>query len=335
MNKILIVGPAWIGDMVMAQSLFKLLKIEYPHASIDVLAPGWSLPILKRMPEVTAGIAMPLGHGQLNLKARYQLGKTLGAATYDTAIVLPNSFKSALIPFWAKIPVRIGWRGEMRYVLLNDIRILNAERYPLMIERFMALGLKNKADIAKPYPHPSLHFSTQTQTDVLTKYGLSNTAPILALCPGAEFGPAKRWPENYYAEVARQKMAEGWQVWILGSAKDGPVAEKIMEETGQKCVNLTGRTDLVEAIDLLSLSKVVLTNDSGLMHIAAAVNTPILAIYGPTSTGFTPPLHPKAQVLQLNLPCQPCFQRECPLLHHRCMQDLKPVTVLQTLEGLC
>jgi len=320
---ILIVGPAWVGDMVMAQCLFKLLKHEQPMATIDVLAPSWSLPLLSRMPEVRNTIVMTLGHGRVGLVERYRLGKTLCNNNYDQAIVLPNSWKSALIPWFARIPIRTGWRGEMRYGLLNDCRVLDKKRYPLMIERFMALGLLPDANIPTSYPIPSLQTSHEEQAKALQKHRLSTNVPVLALCPGAEFGPAKRWPEEHYAEVAKAKIAEGWQVWIFGSPKDNEVAEKIIQLTGEGCVNLAGKTTLEEAIDLLALSTTVVTNDSGLMHIAAALHKPLVALYGPTTPSFTPPLDSNAKILSLSLDCQPCFKRVCPLKHHRCMVELK------------
>lgn len=333
-NKILIVGPAWVGDMVMAQSLFKLIKKLNPQTEIDVLAPAWSLPLLERMPEVSSGIIMTLGHGQLNLRERYRLGKSLRAKKYAQAIVLPNSFKSALVPFFARIPQRTGWQRELRSLIMNDARRLDPKKYPLMIERFMALGLSAKEDLRGEHLLPSLSFSPATQEAALKRLALQANGPILALCPGAEFGPAKRWPEEYYAEIANAKLAAGWTVWLLGSPKDTQTCEKIMALTQQRCINLTGKTNLVEAVDLLSLASTVVSNDSGLMHIAAAVNKPLVAIYGPTSTTYTPPLHAHAKVLQLSLECQPCFQRECPLQHQRCMRDLKPQQVLHAMSEL-
>lgn len=324
MSKILIVGPAWVGDMVMAQCLFKLLKQRQPTAQIDVLAPAWSLPLLARMPEVSSAIVMPIGHGPFALKARYQLGKSLREKNYTQAIVLPNSFKSALIPFFAKIPLRTGWRGEMRYGVLNDIRQLDKQRYPLMIERFMALGLSANETLPSEYPIPELQSHPKS----------SPTRPILALCPGAEFGPAKRWPEEYYAEIANAKIKAGWEIWLFGSAKDAVVAERIMELTQAGCINYTGKTKLEEAVDLLSLATVVVSNDSGLMHIAAALKKPLIVLYGPTSASFTPPLHAQAKILSLALQCQPCFQRECPLKHNQCMRDLHPHTVLSAMEQI-
>lgn len=331
-KKVLIVGPAWVGDMVMAQSLFKLIKAQDPQLEIDVLAPAWSLPLLSRMPEVSGSIVMPFGHGELKLRERYHLGKSLRAKQYDQAIVLPNSFKSALVPFFAKIPKRTGWVGEMRYGMLNDVRRLDKKRYALMIERFMALALPPKASIPAPYPLPSLMILQDALTQTLTRHQINlSTRPILALCPGAEFGPAKRWPESYYAEVANEKIRDGWDVWLFGSPKDSVVADMIMTLTQQRCVNFTGKTQLEEAIDLLSLATAVVTNDSGLMHIAAALQKPLVAIYGPTSTAFTPPLNAEASVVTLKLDCQPCFQRECPLKHHRCMKELTPQKVIDML----
>ncbi len=333
-KKILIVGPAWVGDMVMAQCLFKLLKQRDPHVVIDVLAPAWSLPLLARMPEVSNAIVMSLGHGQLGLYERYRLAKRLRENKYDQAIVLPNSFKSALVLWWARIPVRTGWRGEMRYFILNDIRHLDKKRYPLMIERFMALGLNKNEKLPEVYPLPDLNISPVSQRIALSNHQLINPVkPVLALCPGAEFGPAKQWPENYYADVANVKLEEGWDVWIFGSPKDHPVAERIREATGERAVNLAGKTKLEEAVDLLSLANVIVSNDSGLMHIGAALHKPLIAVYGPTSASFTPPLYKNAKVLSLKLDCQPCFQRTCPLQHHRCMQELKPAIVLATMSS--
>lgn len=331
-KKILIVGPAWVGDMVMAHCLFKLLKQQEPSSVIDVLAPKWSLPLLSRMPEVSNMIEMTIDHGQLALRERYCMGKALRKHKYDQAIVLPNSFKSALIPWFARIPRRTGWRGEMRYGLLNDCRILDKKRYSLMIERFMALGIKPNANLLTPYPVPSLKTSVADQNKALAKHDINfSKAPLLILCPGAEFGPAKRWPEHYYAAVANKKLAQHWQVWILGSSKDSEVAAKIMELTHGRCFNLTGKTTLEEAIDLLALATSILTNDSGLMHIAAALNKPLVAVYGPTTSSFTPPLHKTAKIVSLNLSCQPCFKRICPLEHHHCMKKLTPDLIVNEL----
>lgn len=333
-NKILIIGPAWVGDMVMAQCLFKLLKQRQPDVIIDVLAPAWSLPLLSRMPEVSNSIVMPIEHGELALAERYRIGKQLREKKYQQAIVLPNSFKSALIPWWANIPIRTGWRRELRYGVLNDLRKLDKTRYPLTVEQYMALGLKTHEALPKEYPQPELAISNTMREATQKKFHLTLEQPVLVLCPGAEFGSAKRWPEAHYAFLAWEKLQAGWQVWLLGSPKDQAVADRIMELTEQRCINLTGKTTLEEALDLISFARVVVSNDSGLMHIASALQKPLIAIYGPTSDKVTPPLNKKATVLTLSLSCQPCFKRECPLKHHHCMQQLAPEKVLNAMEGM-
>jgi heptosyltransferase-2 len=321
--------------MVMAQSLFIALRHQYTHCQIDVLAPHWTKELLAHMPQVNKIIDMPLGHGVLDLKTRYQLGKQLRTENYDQAIVLPNSFKSALIPFFARIPQRTGWRGEMRYGLLNDIRILNKEHYPRMVERFVALAFKPNENFT--VASPQLSVSTQGSENALAKYHLHKEQPILVLCPGAEFGPAKRWPAEYYTHVAKQKINEGWQVWLMGSKNDQTITATIYHgvPTEQQCAihDLAGQTSIAEAIDLLSLASAVVTNDSGLLHIACALNRKVVAIYGSTSPTFTPPLG-KAKIERLNIECSPCFERTCPLGHLKCLRELTPHNVLASLTQL-
>lgn len=343
--KILIVGPSWVGDMVMAQSLFKELKRLHPKCSIDVLAPAWSKPLLDRMPEVARGIDMPVGHGQLLLGERYRLGVKLRAEKYDWAILLPNSLKSALIPAFAEIETRTGWRGEWRYGLLNDIRKLNKKRYPLMVQRFIALahpvGTKLPSR-ALDFPQPELVVDANLLSDVLAKYELNTERPVLVLCPGAEFGPAKRWPEQHYAEVASKKIAAGWQVWLMGSQKDREVCDTIRayqnSDAQSHCYNLAGVTALAEAIDLMSQADCVVSNDSGLMHIAAALGRPLVGVYGSTSPQFTPPLSEQVSIESVDVECRPCFQRECPKApesgHMKCLQDLSAQKVLAAVDEL-
>lgn len=335
---ILIVGPAWIGDMVMAQSLFKVLKQRNPHVRLDVLASPWTLPLLARMPEVDNTIEMPLGHGALDFGTRRKLGEFLSGIGYEQAIVLPNSFKSALVPAFAGIPERTGWRGEMRYFLINDIRLLSKRRYPKMVQRYLALAYPPDAALPEKYPRPALRVDPLAIPQLFTKFALSEERPVLILCPGAEFGPAKRWPEAYFAQVAAQKIAEGWQVWLLGSAKDQPVAQSICDlvpsASRAHCLNLAGVTRLDEAIDLMSMASAVVSNDSGLMHVAAALARPMVVVYGSTSPDFTPPLADAVKVLSVPVDCGPCFKRECPKGHLRCLNDLLPERVLRALDEL-
>ena len=333
MSSILIIAPSWVGDMVMAQSLFKVLKAQKPGCNIDVLAPGWTLPLLERMPEVRNAIDMPLGHGELKLGVRRRLGIRLRSSDYEQAIVLPNSLKSALIPFWAKIPQRTGYVGEMRQWLLNDCRKLDRKRLPMMVQRFVVLGLPDGATLSGPVSDPRLVTSEEHSRAALGSLGIrQNGNPVLALCPGAEFGPAKQWPEEYYAKIAQLWLDKGWHVWLFGSANDRPVCDTINTITDNACENLAGRTRLGDAIDLLALASFVLTNDSGLMHIAAALQRPMVAIFGSSDPAFTPPLSETAQVERLGLDCSPCFKRECPLGHLNCLKQLSPERVTSAMR---
>jgi len=334
---ILIIGPSWVGDMVMAQTLFQCLQQRHPGCVIDVLAPEWSRPILERMPEVRQTLSFPLGHGVLEIATRRKIGKGL-SGQYDQAILLPNSLKSALVPFFAGIPKRTGWKGELRYGLLNDIRVLDKQRYPLMIERFMALAFEPDAELPKPYPRPSLQIDPTSRDAALAKFGLGLDRPVLALCPGAEFGEAKRWPAEHYAKVAELKIREGWQVWLFGSKNDHPGGEelrlRLIPGLREECTNLSGATSLAEAIDLLSCAGAVVANDSGLMHVAAALNRPLVAVYGSTSPEFTPPLAEHVEIVSLGLDCSPCFDRTCRFGHYNCLRELKPRPVVAALDRL-
>ncbi len=317
--------------MVMAQSLFITLKNARPNCQIEVLAPAWSLALLERMPEVDKAIAMPLLHGQFGFFDRIKLGKKLRSNHYDQAILLPNSWKSALIPFVATIPVRTGYMRECRWGLLNDVRWLDKNLLTMTVQRFVALGLPKTAALPPECPIPRIVINEEQQNQVIEKFKLTCSEKILALCPGAEYGEAKRWPASYYAEVAKQKIAQGWQVWLFGSDKDKATAEQINQEVSGACIDFTGRTSLAEAVDLMSLVDVVVSNDSGLMHVAAALDKKIIALYGSSDPGFTPPLNNKAHVISLKLECSPCFKRECPLGHTRCLTDIKPEQVLDAI----
>lgn len=318
--------------MVMAQSLFSTLKAQ-ADCQLDVLAPAWSLALLARMPQVSKTLTMPLGHGQFGLQDRIKLGRQLRAEHYDQAIVLPNSWKSALIPFFADIPLRTGFVGECRWGLLNDARSLDKRLLTMTVQRFVALGLPRTAVLPPICPQPSLAISPAQQQAVLEKFALNSAKKVLALCPGAEYGAAKRWPARYFVEVAQQKLAEGWQVWLFGSVKDQAVAAEITAAV-PACHDFTGQTALAEAVDLMSLASVVVSNDSGLMHVAAALGKHVIALYGSSDPHFTPPLTATADIISLNLPCSPCFKRDCPLGHTRCLEDLPPSRVLAAIAAL-
>ena len=331
--RILVVGPSWVGDMVMAQSLFKLLKQRTPAVLIDVLAPAWSKPLLARMPEVGEAITMPIGHGQLQLAERYRLGRRLRSKGYHQAIVLPNSFKSTLVPFWAGIPLRTGYLGELRWGLLNDVRRLDSVAHPMTVQRFLALGLPPGATLPAP-PAPDLQISPASIDAALARLNLMHgRKPLLALCPGAEYGPAKRWPAAYFAELAKVKLQEGWAVWLFGSERDEAISAQVQVLAGGGCVDLAGRTSLAEAIDLLSLADLVVSNDSGLMHVAAALKRKVIAIFGSSDPRSTPPLGDGASIVSLQLSCSPCMKRVCPLGHTNCLQQLKPSQILAKMQA--
>lgn len=333
-NTILVIGPSWVGDMVMAQSLFKTIKQDNPSAIIDVLAPLWTHPLLSLMPEVRQGILMPIGHGIFGLRTRYRLGKTLALNHYDQALVLTNTWKSALIPFFAKIPKRTGWRGEMRWGLLNDMRILDRKKLPLLIDRYSALGRDKHASMPSNTPWPALLVKPEEVQNTLKKLSLDKVpnSPLLIVCPGAEGGAAKRWPIHHFARLVTIKLQAGWQVWLMGSKNDAAISNHILHEIPEplasQCINLTGKTTLHEAVLLLSIASQVVANDSGLMHVAAALDRPLVGIFGPTDPNHTPPLSKNAKAVSIKLSCRSCFKPSCPLTHHRCMQDLKPEQVL-------
>ncbi|MDH5264496.1 MAG: lipopolysaccharide heptosyltransferase II [Betaproteobacteria bacterium] len=326
----LVVAPSWIGDAVLSHPLLVRVKARDPRGAIDVLAPAWASAVYRRMPEVRRTIAFPFGHGELRLAERRRFAREL--PRYDRAILLPNSLKSALVPWFAGIPVRTGWRGEMRYGLLNDVRRLDERALPLIVERFAALAQPAGEALERPLPEPRLAVEPARRDATLAKFGLDAASPVLALAPGAEYGPAKRWPARHFAEVARALAARGFRTWLFGSAKDAALTAEVAALAKVPVADLAGRTSLDEAIDLLSLAARVVTNDSGLMHVAAALDRPMAAVFGSSSPGYTPPLSAKARVISLRLDCSPCFRRECPLGHTNCLEQLEPARVLAALD---
>ncbi|WP_032848977.1 lipopolysaccharide heptosyltransferase II [Mannheimia haemolytica] len=305
---ILVIGPSWVGDMMMSHALYQQLKIQYPNCQIDVMAPDWCRPLLARMPEVRNAISMPIGHGSFRLCERYRLGKFL-RNQYDMAIVLPNSLKSAFIPLFAKIARRRGWKGESRYFFLNDLRS-NKNDYPMMVQRYVALAFEKatvptaqQLPIAYPYLTTDSEQIEQTKAKFEKQLAYAENRPAIGFCPGAEFGPAKRWPHYHYATLAKMLIEQGYSVRLFGSKKDEAAGEQIRlalpENLQRYCLNLAGQTDLNQAVDLIADCNAVVSNDSGLMHIAAALNKPLVALYGPTSPQYTPPLSQNAVIIRL------------------------------------
>jgi heptosyltransferase-2 len=332
-ERILIVGPSWVGDMVMAQSLFIALKQRFPDAIVDVLAPEWSRPIIARMPEVHETISMPVGHGQFDFKSRYNIGVSLRTRHYTRAIILPRSFKSALVPWIAKIPVRTGYRGEMRYGLINDMRVLDKTLLTQTVQRYVALGLPAEAKSVPVFEYPALAVDQGKQTAAIKHLKLSLDQPVVAFMPGAEYGPAKCWPTEYFAELAKLLAEDNKQVWVFGSAKEVALGAQIEHASPDNVKNLCGRTKLEEVVDLLACTKQVVTNDSGLMHVACAVDAKVYAIYGSSSAGYTPPLNDSAEVIENNMPCSPCFQRTCRYGHYDCLRKITAKMLHDVLHG--
>ncbi|MFB9868446.1 lipopolysaccharide heptosyltransferase II [Vreelandella sulfidaeris] len=330
--RLLVVGPSWVGDMVMAQSLFMTLKARQPNATIGVVAPTWSQPILERMPEVDEVLPLAVGHGQFGLASRRELAGRL-RGRFDRAIVLPRSWKAALVPFMARIPERVGFLGEHRYGLLKERRKLDKQVLDQTVKRFVSLGLplEEAANGKFPLPKPRLQIDHDNLANLRITHSLSSRVAI-GMMPGAEYGPAKQWPINYFHRLAKRLVEDGFEVRVLGGAKDRSAGDEIVQDLPH-AHNLCGKTQLADAVDLLADCCQVVTNDSGLMHVAAAVGVRIHALYGSSSPAYTPPLTDNAVIHYLGLSCSPCFQRSCPLGHTNCLNQLSVDQVYQQIHG--
>jgi len=298
--KILIFAPSWVGDMVMAQTLFKVLHQQYAHLTLDVISPPWPYDLLQRMPEVNEHYKIEIERGKLGWKVRRQLADKLKSNQYDLTITMPVTWKSALIGYWCGVPKRTGFLGEMRYGLLNDRRRLDKKKLPYMVQRYVYLGVESDASIPglSEISPPKLSVDEKNVELWRKKLALNKDKTLVALMPGAEFGPAKRWPTENYAEIAKDLIQKGCSVLLLGSPKDFDTAKEIEQKSDCDLINLCGKTSLLDAVDLLSCAHLAISNDSGLMHIAAAVGIPQIAIYRSSTPEFTPPLNGKAIVLQ-------------------------------------
>ena len=318
---ILIVAPSWIGDAILSEPLLAILREPLQEPTVDVLAPPWCAPVYERMRGVRI-IENPIAHRELRLAERRALARKLRSNGYARALVLPNSFKSALIPWLARIPRRIGYVREARGILLTDARRLDGKALPRLVDRFVALAAQ-PGELVPTSAAPVLVPDAANAAEAIRVLGLGTHRPVAILCPGAEFGPAKRWPAEHFIPLARRFIDSGYAVWLVGSPNDRVAAEPIAAAVPE-VRNVCGRTDLGTAIDLLATASVVVSNDSGLMHAAAAVGRPLVALFGSSSPDYTPPLSPLARVAKIDIVCSPCFQRECPLGHFKCMRELSP-----------
>jgi heptosyltransferase-2 len=325
---LLIVGPSWLGDAVMMGSLVERLKTAQPHRRITVLTPAHLEGLVRRLPGVDDAVINPFAHGALRLNDRRGLGRSL-RGRFSEAIVLPQSWKSALVPFFAGIARRTGFVGEARYGLLNDARSLDEAALPRMVDRFCHLADPPGAAAWGPSPTPRLDADPEAVAQTLARFNLADGA--VALCVGAEYGPAKRWPAAHFAALARRLASEGRAAWLLGGPGDAGIGDQVAA-LAPEAINLAGRTTMSEAIDLISATRAVVSNDSGLMHVAAALGRPVVGLYGATSPDFTPPLSTDAVILREDLPCSPCGKRVCPLGHFKCLNDLSPERVMAALR---
>ena len=313
------VAPNWIGDALMAQPMLARLHARHPGSRIDVVAPPWVAPVARRMPEVSEVLVADLRHGELQIGDRWRLGRQLKERGYDQAYVLPNTMKSALAPSFAGIPLRAGYLGESRVGLLNRIHKAKREREPMPLH-YARLAEEPGTEPDLPLPAPSLSFSIESIKATAYRYGISGAYAVF--CPGAEYGPAKRWP--FFRELSDRL---GSQVVLLGSPGDLKDNKDIAGN------NLIGKTTLDEAIDLIAGAALVVSNDSGLMHVAAALGRPQVALFGSSSPEHTPPLSRAARVVWLKAECSPCFERVCPLGHFKCMNEISVERVLAEIEA--
>jgi heptosyltransferase-2 len=332
---VLLIAPSWVGDAILTEPLVAKLRSAGVEQPIDVLAPPWCGPVYARIRGVGRVIDTPVAHGQFGWRARRRLGRSLRERRYTHAYVLPNTWKSALVPCFARIPARIGYVGEARYGLLTTVRRLDRKALPRLVDRYAALAGDDAA--LPPALLPQLVPDAANLHKAMDALGLSRARPIAILCPGAEFGPAKRWPVAHYAALAMRLAGDGHAIWLLGSPNDRAVAAALvaaLPSSAPGVIDLTGRTDLGTAIDLMSVASLVVSNDSGLMHAAAAVNAPLVALFGSSSPVYTPPLSPSARIAKIDIACSPCFARECPLGHFRCMRELSPELVYNLARAL-
>ncbi len=328
MTRSLVIAPQWIGDAVMTEPLMRRLAARGERLTVGALP--WVAPVYRAMPQVAEVIEFPFQHGGLQFKARRQLARQM-QGRFDAAYVLPNSLKSALLPFLASIPRRVGYLGEARVGLLTH-RLKNPKGKPPMVAFYSALSGEPGVESDRP----RLSMPEGEPARAAQAHGLSPQG-FFTFAPGAEFGHSKRWPAAHYAQLAQQLDAP---VVLLGSGKDAPVCEEIAQAAPGRCLNLAGKTSLMEAIALIAGARAMVSNDSGLMHVAAAFGIAQVALFGSSSPLHTPPLNDRARVIWLKddpsyqppLDCAPCFERECPLGHHRCLNDIPAQRVLQALE---
>jgi len=329
---ILLVPYMWIGDFVRCHSVVQLLRQRFPDRPVDVLTTTLCAPLLDYMPGVRKGIVWDLPRKRLALPEHRALAARLASEGYGSALVMPRTWKSALAPFLASIPERTGFAGEVRFGLLNDLRF-GEKRLPRMIDRCGALALPRNAPLPAEWPKPRLDVPADAAARWRAERGLPDDGrPVVAFAPGA-VGPSKRWPATYFGELARALTDRGLSIWVLGSPAEAPLAAEIVIAAGPHALDLTS-TDLRNAILALRVAGAAVSNDSGLVHVSAAIGTPTIGIFGPTSPWHWAPLNPLAATIETltDVPCRPCHKPTCRMSHHRCMRDIPSTQVLTEVQ---
>jgi heptosyltransferase II len=320
-SPVLIVPYMWIGDFVRCHSVVRLLNARFPNRPVDLLTSSMVAPLLDYMPGVRKGIVFDLPRKRLAISDHRALAARLRTEGYGDALIMPRTWKSALAPALAGIPVRTGFVGEMRFGLINDLRP-GEKALPRMVDRCAALALPKHAALPADWPHPQLVVPREEVSRWRERMGLTQERPVAVVAPGA-VGPSKRWPAAAYAELARQLGEQGFSVWVIGGPQEQALAAEIGAASPSRCRDLTG-PDLRNAILALAAADVAISNDSGLLHVAAALGTPSIGIFGPTSPWHWAPLNPLAAVIEpkTEVPCRPCHKPTCRFGHHRCMRDI-------------
>jgi len=344
MIKVLVVSPASISDAMMVEPLLRRLREQHPHAEIDVLAPPALVPLLRRMTDISTVQSSPIGEAYLSLKTCWHMARRLRHESYSRIVVLPNTLNAALLAYCSGIRLRTGEAGAVRSLLLNDARAL--ERDALPADRFAALARRRDEAVTRPMGAPHLRAEMGYVHATLSKLALAPAAPVIALCIGAEGCATRRWPVHHFAELAWSLTGVGCEVWLLGAKEDraaGAEIESLLAVArvktsirdghghGRKFHNLCGKTDLAETADLLAVARASVTNDCGLAHIAAALGKPQFVLYGSSSPSASPPLSGQARIINLKLPCSPCWQSECPLGHFNCMKEIYPQRIFNDI----
>jgi heptosyltransferase-2 len=320
----------WIGDFVRCHSVVKLLRAQMPDRPVDILTTTLCAPLADYMPGVRQTIVYDLPRRRLAIAEQRALASRLSREQYQQALVMPRTWKSALAPYLAGIPVRTGFAGEARFGLLNDIR-WGERKLPRMIDRCSALALPKGAPLPRDWPLPELVVPSTDAAAWRTRLQLGSGTAV-AMAPGA-VGPSKRWPVSYYGDVARQLTMLGIAVWVLGSPAEAPLAQDIVQAAGPLARDLTSN-DLRNAIFALKAATAAISNDSGLLHVAAAIGTPTVGIFGPTSPWHWAPLNPLSAVVETTteVDCRPCHKPVCRMQHHRCMRDISSARVLEATQ---